>query len=131
MLHKVLPLKENKRRVCFTIWCTGLNVNTNDDVALSKDHLQFTSYDKAQDFFASSPLQRVISRAVYSEEYLESLLQCLRTLEGGGVNEDKRIKLAQRHESTVLDITTKLRPLIEEFRKRKRALCQKNSPARF
>lgn len=126
MLHKVLPLQKNKRRVCFTIWCNGLNVNANDDVALSKDHLQFTSYDQAQIFFASSPLQRVISRAVYSEEYLESLLQCLGLLENDRVNKDKRKKLTLQHESSISDITSKLKPLIEEFRKRKKALYHNN-----
>lgn len=125
MLHRVLPSR--KERVCFTMWCNGKNVNKQDDVALSKDHLQFTSYDRAQEFFASSPLQRVISRAVYSEEYLESLLQCLvafdeDTGDDSGITNEMRVKLTKQHELTVSAITTKLRPLIEEFRRRKNAL---------
>jgi hypothetical protein len=109
------------------MWCNGKNVNKQDDVALSKDHLQFTSYDRAQEFFASSPLQRVISRAVYSEEYLESLLQCLvafdeDTGDDSGITNEMRVKLTKQHELTVSAITTKLRPLIEEFRRRKNAL---------
>lgn len=116
--------------MCFTMWFNGTNVNSQQDVALSKYHLQFTSYDQAQEFFASSPLQRVISRAVYSEEYLESLVQCLvvcnrKKSDAQHCNEiehDDKEKLMKQHESSVLSIMTKLRPLIQEFRKRKDAL---------
>lgn len=125
ILHKVLP--SNKRRMCFTMWCNGSNVNDKHDVMLSKDHLQFTSYDKAQLFFSSSPLQRVISRAIYSEEYIESLLLCLITSDAkegirSGIDEDRKYELTNQHESNVMAITTKLRPLIEEFRRRKNAM---------
>jgi len=127
ILHKVLP--SNKRRMCFTMWCNGKNVNAKQDVMLSKDHLQFASYDEAQLFFSSSPLQRVISRAVYSEEYIESLLLCLVTSDDkkgteSGIEEDKNYELTKQHESNVMAITTKLRPLIEEFRRRKNAYVQ-------
>ncbi|KAL7532896.1 hypothetical protein ACHAXR_004916 [Thalassiosira sp. AJA248-18] len=123
ILHRVLPSKT--RRVCFTLWSNGTRANAKNDVVLSKDALQFTSYDEAQRFFARSPLQRVISRSVYSEEYLESLLECLvsnsDTSDGGneGVSEEKKKTLIKQHEASVLGITTKLRPLIEEFRRRK------------
>lgn len=121
MLHRVLP--SNERRVCFTMWCNGTQVNTKNDVALSKDHLQFTSYDEAQAFFASRPLQRVISRAVYSEEYIGSLLECLVvTGEKKGSNriaKEEEETLVKRHQSSVVGIMTKLRPLVEEFRRRK------------
>ena len=125
ILHRVLPAQS--RRVCFTMWCNGMNVNAKKDVVLSKDVLQFTSYDEAQLFFAKSPLQRVISRAVYSEEYLESLLECIvskndRDSDGaadGSVTKEQKEMLIKQHEASVLGITQKLRPLIEEFRRRK------------
>ncbi|KAL9189193.1 hypothetical protein ACHAXT_011683 [Thalassiosira profunda] len=127
VLHRVLPSKV--RRVCFTVWCNGTNVNEKKDVMLSKDVLQFTSYDEAQEFFAQSPLQRVISRAVYSDEYLESLLECIVCNYGGkdgGGDEDipkeRRDMLVKQHEASVMGIMTKLRPLIQEFRRRKVAL---------
>ena len=121
VLHRVLPSRV--RRLCFTMWCPGSAVNRQSDVLLSKDVLQFRSYDEAQAFFCRSPLQRVISRAVYSEEYLESLLECVE-------NESDREKipfllkrsLVQQHENNVNQIMVRLRPLIQEFRKRKR-LC--------
>ncbi|KAL7526664.1 hypothetical protein ACHAWF_001866 [Thalassiosira exigua] len=125
VLHRVLP--SNERRMCFTIWCNGKDVNARKDVVLSKDQLQFRSYDEAQIFFAKSPLQRVISRAVYSDEYLESLLECLasknnnmrRDGDSEGLTKEERSTIIKQHEMNVLGITSKLRPLIEEFRKRK------------
>ena len=93
--------------------------------------LQFRSYDEAATFFANSPLQRVISRAVYSEEYLESLLECIegrsREKEGAVISEsiisavDKE-KVIKQHNASVQSIVSKLRPLIEEFRRRKESI---------
>lgn len=126
VLHRVLPSKV--RRVCFTIWSQGTSVNSKRDVALSKDVLQFTSYDQAAQFFAQSPLQRVISRAVYSEEYLESLLECIEGTRGGGDGEDgasgkvssaEKERVVQQHNASVMSIVSKLRPLTDEFRRRK------------
>ena len=129
VLHRVLPSKV--RRLCFTIWSISNDVNSKKDVALSKDVLQFTSYDEAATFFANSPLQRVISRAVYSEEYLESLLECIegssREKEGAIISEsiisavDKE-KVIKQHTASVQSIVYKLRPLIEEFKRRKRQI---------
>ena len=134
--HRVLPSRT--RRVCFTMWCNGTDVNSRDDVALSREHLQFASYDEARIFFANSPLQRVISRAVYGEEYLESLLECLvvgkndpltgevgdDNTDAKGLTQEKRDIIVKQHEMSVLGITKKLRPLIEEFRRRKSEILQ-------
>ena len=127
VLHRVLP--SNKRRVCFTIWIPGTNVNNKRDVVLSKDVLQFTSYDQAVQFFAQSPLQRVISRAVYSEEYLESLLECIEGTRGEAddgadasgrkLSSAEKERVVQQHNASVMSIVSKLRPLIDEFRRRK------------
>lgn len=134
VLHRVLPSKV--RRVCFTIWSQSHVVNSKKDVALSKDVLQFRSYDEAATFFANSPLQRVISRAVYSEEYLESLLECIegssreKEKEGTMISEsiisavDKE-KVIKQHNASVQSILSKLRPLIEEFRRRKECIANK------
>ena len=100
-----------------------MNVNCKRDVALSKDVLQFTSYDQAVHFFAQSPLQRVISRAVYSEEYVESLLECIAGTRGendeGITTSAEKDKVVQQHNASVMSIMSKLRPLIDEFRERK------------
>jgi hypothetical protein len=109
-LHRVLP--SVKERFCFTVWCDGLKVNSDNDVLLSKDHLKFTSFDQAEAFFQNSPLQRVISRAVYNDEYKESLIQCV-----GGTAGEKI--MVMHHEMNVQNIYRKLQPLIDEFRRRK------------
>jgi hypothetical protein len=134
VLHRVLPSRA--RRLCFTIWSQGTNVNLTNDVALSKDVLQFTSYDEAAVFFARSPLQRVVSRAVYSEEYLHSLLECIagsregreegRSSEGLS-SSDKEKVIQQQHDASVMSIVSKLRPLIDEFRRRKDSIAHHNN----
>jgi hypothetical protein len=125
VLHRVLPSR--KRRVCFTIWSQGTNVNCKRDVALSKDVLQFTSYDDAVRFFAQSPLQRVISRAVYSDEYVESLLECIASTRASeGISSAEKDKVVQQHNASVMSIVSKLRPLIDEFRRRKECIAQDN-----
>ena len=125
VLHRVLPSKV--KRVCFTMWFNGSDVNTKEDVVLSKEHLKFSSYDDAQCFFTRSPLQRVISRAVYADEYLESLLQCIgsnnpTSNDDGDVSTEDRHKVIKQHEASVQGILSKLRPLIDEFRRRKDSL---------
>lgn len=124
ILHRVMPSKT--RRVCFTMWCNGVKANTPKDVVLTKEVLQFRTYDEAQSFFTTSPLQRVISRAVYSEEYLESLLECLVSKhetttddESKCVTKEEKELIIKQHHASVMGIVNKLRPLINEFRKRK------------
>jgi hypothetical protein len=116
LLHRVMQTK--KERFCFTIWCDGATVNGKDDVFLSRDHLKFSSFDEAELFFANSPLQRVISRAVYDEEYLASLIECL------GGTDGARIMIYQ-HRASVQSLVGKLRPLIEEFQRRKASCLRK------
>jgi Rps23 Pro-64 3,4-dihydroxylase Tpa1-like proline 4-hydroxylase len=110
LLHRVNPSMSG--RYCITIWCDGTNVNSNEDILLTKDKLQFSSYDHAAEFFQKSPLQRVLSRAVYSTEYATSLEQCVKGTRG-------HVPMMRQHEAGVLSIESKLRPLVEELRKRK------------
>lgn len=132
------------------MWCHGERgvVNSKEETVLSKDVLRFGSYDDAEAFFRRSALQRVISRAVYGEEYLESLLECLvvggrrRRKENEDANEgvyegkeekedlgiegmlskEEEEKVVRQHEANVAAIKSKLRPLIDEFRRRKDAV---------
>lgn len=108
MLHRVL--RANHERFCFTIWIDGSEVNRNEDVLLTRDNLQFTSWDTAAKTFQRSPLQRVISRAVYHEEYEKSLVECVRA--------DAIREMLGAHKANVQDMNTKLGPLISEFRRR-------------
>lgn len=76
ILHRVLTA--HKRRYCFTIWLDAhkADVNGDEDVFLKKKHLQLP-FNSFLGLMKKSPLQRVISRAVYSDVYLDSLLKCI------------------------------------------------------
>lgn len=107
LLHRVMP--SHNDRYCFTIWVDGKGVNSAADTYLTKDHLRFESYHAAANFFRSSPLQRVISRALFAEEYEESLLQCV----GGTPGE---VPMLRHHRANVASIESKLGPLISGLR---------------
>ncbi|KAF0697871.1 Aste57867_11454 [Aphanomyces stellatus] len=76
VLHRVLP--SQTERHCLTVWIDGDEVNTDGDTQLS-----LTASDLAENWdsfvakLARSPVQRLLSRGVYAEEYLESLTQCM------------------------------------------------------
>ena len=96
-------------RLCFTVWIDSL---TPSESILTRDHLQFTSWYQAENFFQKSSLQRCISRAVYAEEYEETLVRCVQ----GTVAEAPM--LAQHH-AHVKTLVAQLKPIIDEFRRRK------------
>lgn len=108
MLHRVL--QSEHERFCFTIWVDGLEVNRDEDVLLTRDNLQFTSWDVAVRTFQRSPLQRVISRAVYHEDYEKSLVECVAA---AALRE-----MINAHKGNVKQMTDKLGPLIVEVRNR-------------
>lgn len=77
VLHRVLPSRVV--RFCFTCWVDGAT-NGQDDVNLKAKHLDLldTSGPRAAALLLrASPLQRVLSRAVYAEEYETSLRECM------------------------------------------------------
>eukprot|EP00750_Incisomonas_marina_P012550 INCI16965.1.p1 GENE.INCI16965.1~~INCI16965.1.p1 ORF type:complete len:404 (-),score=66.59 INCI16965.1:190-1401(-) len=76
VLHRVLTAK--KQRFCFTIWVDAHNddVNADHDVFLKQKHLRLPISDLVE-LMRASPLQRVISRAVYADAYEDSLMMCI------------------------------------------------------
>lgn len=80
MLHRVLPAYHS--RVCLTIWLDARegHVNTQKDTVLrmSPDETSGTGWLKFCERLAGSPLQRLVSRGVYAEEYRESLEECMK-----------------------------------------------------
>jgi len=108
MLHRVL--RSNHERFCFTIWIDGSEVNRDEDVLLTRSNLQFPTWDAAVQSFQSSPLQRVISRAVYQEDYEQSLVEC--------VNASALREMLGAHKENVKQLTEKLGLLISELRTR-------------
>eukprot|EP00658_Telonema_sp_P-2_P043568 TRINITY_DN3149_c0_g1_i2.p1 TRINITY_DN3149_c0_g1~~TRINITY_DN3149_c0_g1_i2.p1 ORF type:complete len:313 (-),score=46.62 TRINITY_DN3149_c0_g1_i2:129-1067(-) len=81
-LHRVLPA--TTERYCCTIWIDGMNTNQDQDTLLKDHHLKLET-DQAIELFRKSGLQRVFSRAVYSQEYEESLWECMQGV-GGAVS---------------------------------------------
>jgi len=59
---------------CCRIWIDSDRANSDDDMFLKAKHLQ----EAAVDYLRVSPVQRVLSRAVYSTEYEASLLDCMK-----------------------------------------------------
>lgn len=74
MLHAVRPIdpSRNVTRYCFTVWFDGMCTNSDDDLNLKAKHLKLDALAELQ----RSPVQRVLSRCVYDEEYREGLVAC-------------------------------------------------------
>ncbi|KAJ8599191.1 hypothetical protein CTAYLR_007519 [Chrysophaeum taylorii] len=71
-LHAVTRWREPTPRYAVTFWFDGRAAS--EEIVLTKSHLSgFPTWDDAVAFFQESPLQRVISRAVYDDEYETSL----------------------------------------------------------
>lgn len=112
-LHSVNRWKSDRHRHAVSFWFDGDGVNKK--TTLTKSDLQFPTWDDAADFFQSSPLQRILSRAVYAREYLETLAEC-------GFDEPTLHKMREQHDAAVTALVKSLRPLIEELVRRKIAL---------
>lgn len=69
VVHRVLPSRA--RRYCFTVWIDG--TNTNSAASLRLDPRASPCAALRMD-----PAQRILSRAVYAEEYAESIRECFR-----------------------------------------------------
>lgn len=75
VLHKVLP--SLKERLCFTIWFDGFESDVNkDEDCLLKLHKDKLDLDSLKQYFVNKPVQRLISRLVYNEEFIKSLEEC-------------------------------------------------------
>lgn len=70
MLHRTLPTMVE--RYCLTIWLDGKYMNKGDECYLKTKHLKL-EWDALLQLFLTTPLQRVVSRAVYAEEYCISM----------------------------------------------------------
>ena len=75
LLHRVTPC--SKSRYCFTVWLDGEGCNRPQDLTLQLPASALSDVRGTAALLRDSPAQRVLSRAVYSEEYLLGLEQCL------------------------------------------------------
>lgn len=77
MLHRVLPSRAE--RYCLTIWLDGgaSAVNTPVDTELRIAASDMADWFGFLERLRKSPVQRLLSRGVYADEYRESLTQCM------------------------------------------------------
>ncbi|CAH0478226.1 unnamed protein product [Peronospora belbahrii] len=111
MLHRVLP--SYSERYVLTIWLDGVNVNAPEDL-----QLRLTQSDLADWFgflkrMRRSPVQRLLSRCVYEEEYYESLMECMQSTATEGC-----LELLKSHETHLENVRRNipLHNLIERLR---------------
>lgn len=82
MLHLVKP--SLRERFALTWWLDGEGTNTSDDLQLrltQSDMADLRSWAKS---LRNDPVQRLLSRAVYDEEYEASLVACMQGSDGCG-----------------------------------------------
>ena len=73
VLHAVRPATAD--RLCFTIWFDGASTNRDCDCNLTTRLLR--AEVEAASVLKQSPVQRAVSRAVYAQEYEDSLVACM------------------------------------------------------
>ncbi|OQR82869.1 hypothetical protein ACHHYP_15381 [Achlya hypogyna] len=119
LLHRVLPAQ--KARHCLTIWLDSATINRAEDTQLS-----LTASDLGDGWpeflkrLAKMPVQRLLSRGVYAEEYLESLAQCMGSAKEGFA------EMVASHEAHLarLALNQPLYALIERMRANRAGLQQ-------
>ncbi|CAB1120253.1 unnamed protein product [Ectocarpus sp. CCAP 1310/34] len=80
VLHRVLPC--NAERFMLTVWIDSPDVNPPEESTLRISRSQLDDWLGFCEFLRNSPVQRVLSRGVYEEQYEESLRDCMAGAEG-------------------------------------------------
>ncbi|TYZ57589.1 hypothetical protein PybrP1_013210 [[Pythium] brassicae (nom. inval.)] len=94
MLHRVLPSRAE--RYCLTVWLDGgaQAVNTAADTQLRLSPSDMADWFGFLERLRKSPVQRLLSRGVYADEYLESLTQCMQHAGNAGF-----VEMLKSHET--------------------------------
>lgn len=117
MLHRVLP--SHAERYCLTIWLDGAAVNLPEHSQLRLSPSDLADWFGFLERLRRSPVQRLLSRGVYEEEYLESLTQCMQSAATEGF-----VEMLKSHE-THLESLRRNAPL-HNFINRLRAVREMN-----
>ncbi|CAM9199670.1 unnamed protein product [Sphacelaria rigidula] len=80
VLHRVLPC--NAERYMLTVWIDSPDVNSVEESTLRISRSQLEDWLGFCEFMRRSPVQRVLSRGVYEEQYETSLRECMVGAEG-------------------------------------------------
>ncbi|ETL33157.1 hypothetical protein L916_14337 [Phytophthora nicotianae] len=92
MLHRVLP--SHAERYVLTIWLDGAKVNAPKDSQLRLTQSDLADWFGFLERLRRSPVQRLLSRGVYEEEYYESLMECMQSTSTAGC-----VELLKSHET--------------------------------
>ncbi|KAH7487897.1 hypothetical protein KRP22_013402 [Phytophthora ramorum] len=92
MLHRVLP--SHAERYVLTIWLDGAQVNSPEDSQLRLTQSDLADWFGFLERLRRSPVQRLLSRGVYEEEYYESLMECMQSTSTDGC-----VELLKSHET--------------------------------
>lgn len=111
-LHRVLP--SNAPRFCFTIWFDGSETNQEAECNLKVKRSEVTSgnIEALVAYFRDHPVQRLIARGVYDEEFKESLRDCFKQETGAAVSPE----LAHGNHSSFRVLNTLHRTRVEQLR---------------
>jgi hypothetical protein len=117
MLHRVLP--SNAERYCLTIWLDGGAVNLPEHSQLRLSPSDLADWLGFLDRLRRSPVQRLLSRGVYEEEYFESLTQCMQNASTEGY-----VEMLRSHETHLENM--RRNPALHNFISRLRAVREMN-----
>ncbi|RHY63217.1 hypothetical protein DYB30_003741 [Aphanomyces astaci] len=126
VLHRVLP--SHARRYCLTVWIDSHDVNTDQHASLSVAPTDLADWPAFVTKLAKSPVQRLLSRGVYAEEYLESLTQCMANDAPEGFTE---MMHAHHAHLTRMKANAPLQSLVDRLRDYKRTIEATNHSAIF
>ncbi|RMX65463.1 hypothetical protein DD238_005341 [Peronospora effusa] len=118
MLHRVLP--SHSKRYVLTIWLDGVKVNAPEDTQLRLSPSDMADWFVFLKRMQRSPVQRLLSRGVYEEEYYESLMECMQSTETEGC-----VELLKSHETHLENV--KCNVPLHNFIKRLRDVRAMNS----
>jgi hypothetical protein len=114
ILHRVKPAFN--KRYCLTIWLDSEMDIAQSQVALPWPGMQdFLDLDPLFKTLANPDLQRLLSRAVYEEEYEKSMRDSL------GASSDFQL-LLKAHKARIDELNQKMGPIIAHLRSIKIAL---------
>ncbi|KAG5177957.1 2OG-Fe(II) oxygenase superfamily-domain-containing protein [Tribonema minus] len=124
VLHRVRPARAP--RYALTVWLDGADgcVNGDRDVAL---HFSKADLGPGGDWLGlcdrlkASPVQRVLSRGVYQEEYQASLAECM-----GGAEGEGEMLAAHMAQVRAMDASAPLRHLVQRLRATRELLALQN-----
>ena len=118
VLHRVLP--SAARRYCFTVWVDGEGTN-QDQLIVPRG----STHAEVCAGLTRSGAQRLLSRAVYAEEYARSLTACMT----GEPELHELLASHEQHVAACVAPTSKMAPLVHAARSLKGSLPAGPQPA--